>query len=102
MKTTVIPPSDSNCATALKSEVVLPNAARAPAFSDNGPRLSSSARKLFRAVRVFLSSIADSSAFQEISANRQVVIIFTSNGPLIYRWEPNKDVRKEPDRSPRD
>src|ERR1700674_1047359 len=44
----------------------------------------------FRAVRVFLSGLVDSSAFHEVSLGREVSIDFTSNGPLIHRWEANK------------
>jgi NAD(P)-dependent dehydrogenase (short-subunit alcohol dehydrogenase family) len=42
------------------------------------------------AVRVFLSGLVDSSAFHEVSLVREVSIDFTSNGPLIHRWEANK------------
>jgi hypothetical protein len=34
--------------------------------------------------------------------DQQVAIIFTSNGPLIYRCETKKNVRKEPARSSKD
>ena len=44
----------------------------------------------FRAVRVFLSGLVDSSGFHEVSLGREVSIDFTSNGPLIHRWEANK------------
>jgi hypothetical protein len=99
MKTTVTPPPDSNCAAALRA--VLPDAATASVISDIGSRSSSSTRKFFHAVRVFVSSIVDNSAFQDVSVRRQVLIIFTSNGPLIYRWDTNNDVRDELARSPR-
>jgi hypothetical protein len=52
-------------------------------------RLSRSAHSFFRALRVSLSGSIDSSAFQNVSSGREVSIIFTPNGPLIYRWESN-------------
>ncbi len=54
---------------------------------DEGNRLSRNARRFYSAVRVFLSHLVDSSAFEEISSGREVSVIFTANGPLIYRWE---------------
>jgi hypothetical protein len=92
MKTTVIPTPNSNSVAALRCEAVLPDAATALIISDSRPHSSSGARKLFRALRGFLSSVVDSSAFQDISVKQQVEIIFTSNGPLIYRCEPTKKV----------
>ncbi len=38
----------------------------------------------------------DTSAFQEVSLGREASIIFTSYGPLIYRWNGNYG---EPERS---
>jgi hypothetical protein len=46
-------------------------------------------RSFLRAVRAFLSRPVDGFAFQAVSLGQQVSIIFTSNGPLIYRWELN-------------
>jgi hypothetical protein len=54
-----------------------------------GFRLSRNALSFFRSVRVFLSGLADSSAFHEVSLCREVSIIFTSNGPIVYRCEAN-------------
>jgi hypothetical protein len=92
MKTTVIPTPNSNSVATLRCEAILPDAATALVVSENGPSSISGTRKLFRALRAFLSSIGDSSAFQDISVKQQVEIIFTSNGPLIYRCEPTKKV----------
>jgi hypothetical protein len=92
MKTTVIPTSDPNCA-AVRCEAVLPHAATAFVISDNAPPSSNGARKLFRAIRAFLSNVTNSSAFQDISLNQRVEIIFTSNGPIVYRCEPSKNTR---------
>jgi hypothetical protein len=102
MKTTAIPTPNSNCAAALRCEAVLPDAPTTIIISDSRPHSGSGARKLFRALRVFLSGVVDGSAFQDISVKQQVEIIFTSNGPLIYRCEPNKNVRKDPARPSRD
>jgi hypothetical protein len=54
------------------------------------------------AVRAFVSSLVDDSAFQDVSLGREISIIFTSNGPLVYRPETNNDVQNEPARSSRD
>ena len=62
---------------------------------DEGHRLRRSAYSFFHAVRTFLSGSIDSSAFQEISSGREVAIIFTSNGPLIYRWDRNTSIALE-------
>jgi hypothetical protein len=40
-------------------------------------------------VEALLSEIIDSSASEGVSSDREVSIIFTANGPLIYRWESN-------------
>ena len=39
------------------------------------------------AVRAFLSGLLDDSAYQEVSLGREISVIFTSNGPLVYRLE---------------
>jgi hypothetical protein len=93
---TVISSPNLICAVALKADP--PDAATAPVVSNSGLSRTG-AHKFFRAVRVFVSSIVDSSAFQDVSVHQQVAIIFTSNGPLIYRYEPNKDVLNRPARS---
>jgi hypothetical protein len=72
---------------AFKSDAVPPCGAAPSIILDEGPRLSRSAHGFFRAVRVFLSGLVDRSAFQEVSLGREVSIIFTSSGPLIYRQE---------------
>ncbi len=61
----------------------------APSNILEGHRPGRSVDSFFGAVRVFLSGLVDSSAFQEVSLGREVSIVFTSNGPLIYRWEAN-------------
>ena len=72
-----------------KSDAVPPCGAARSIILDEGPRLSRSAHGFFRAVRVFLSGLVDRSAFQEVSLGREVSLIFTSSGPLIYRQEEN-------------
>jgi hypothetical protein len=57
---------------------------------DEGHLLRRTAQSFFRGVRIVLSGSIDSSAFQEVSLGREVSIMFTSNGPLIYRWEGNR------------
>jgi len=75
--------------SAFKSDEVLPCAAAHSITSDDGPRPSRNAHRFFPAVRVFLSGLVDSAAFQEVSLGREVSIIFTSSGFLIYRQEAN-------------
>jgi hypothetical protein len=81
--------------SAFKSDAVLPCAAAPSIILDEGHRLSHSAHTFFRAVRVFLSGLVDSSAFQEVSLGREVSIIFTSSGPLICQWEANNGEQRE-------
>ncbi len=71
--------------SAFKSDAVPPRGAAASIISDEGDRLIRSAHNFFRTVQVFLSRSIDSSPFQEVSLGREVSIIFTSNGSLIYR-----------------
>ena len=56
----------------------------------------------FVAVRAFASRVIDGSAYQDVSLGREIFVIFTSNGPLVYRLETNNDVQNEPARSSRD
>jgi len=53
------------------------------------------------AVRAFLSGLIDISAFQDVSLGREISVVFTSNGPLVYRAERNNDVQSKPARSSR-
>lgn len=73
-------------ASLYKSDAVTPRGAAASLILDEGHR-HSGLHRFFRAVRVSLSGPIDSSAFQEVSLGREVSIIFTSSGPLIYRSE---------------
>jgi hypothetical protein len=93
-KTTSIPPAASIC----KCDAVTPWTAAPSIPLDKGHRRGRAAHSFFRTVRVFLSGLIDSSAFQEVSLGREVSIIFTSNGPLIYRWEANNANNGKPDR----
>jgi hypothetical protein len=72
----------------IQKRYIVPRCGAAPSLVlDEGHRLRRTAHSFFRAVRVVLSGSINSSAFQEVSLGREVSIIFTSNGPLIYRWE---------------
>jgi acyl-CoA reductase-like NAD-dependent aldehyde dehydrogenase len=77
----------SICTSAFKSGAVPACGGASSTILDEEHRLSRSVHSFFRAVRVFLSGLVDSCAFQEVSLGREVSIVFTSNGPLIYRWE---------------
>ena len=85
----------SICTTAFKSGAEPPCGAASPAILDEGHRPSRSVHSRFRVVRVFLSGLVDRSPFQKVSLGREVSIVFTSNGPLIYRWEANTGEQRE-------
>jgi hypothetical protein len=73
----------------------VPPAPAAPSVTlDQGHRLSRTPRSFWRAARVFLSALVDNSPFQEVSLRREASILFTSNGPLVYRWEADATNRK--------
>src|SRR5260370_5994473 len=55
----------------------------------------------FVAVRAFVSGLIDDSAYQQVSLGREISVVFTSNGPLVYRAEGNNDVQNKPARSSR-
>ena len=73
------------CRSVFKSGAVPPCGAASSTILDEGHHPSRSVHSFFRAARVFLSGLVDSSAFQEVSLGREVSIVFASNGPLIYR-----------------
>jgi hypothetical protein len=58
--------------------------------TDRSPYWSS----FFVAVRSFVSGLVDDSAYQHVSLGREISVIFTSNGPLVYRPARNNDVQK--------
>jgi len=89
MKTISIHPPTPICVSAFRSDTILPCRAAPFVILDDGYRRSRCAHSFLRTVRVFLSGLIDSSAFQDVSSGREVSIIFTSNGPLICRWESN-------------
>jgi hypothetical protein len=90
MKTISIHSPARICVSPFRSDTILPSRAAPSVILDEGSRLSRSAHSFFRTVRVVLSGWIDSSAFQDVSSGREVSIIFTSNGPLICRWESKK------------
>ena len=72
----------------IRKHHTMPAGGAAPSLIlDEGHRLRRAAHSSFRAVPVFFSGSIDSSAFQDVSSGREVSIIFSSNGPLIYRWD---------------
>jgi hypothetical protein len=62
---------------------------------DEAHGLRRTANSFFWAVRVFLSGLVDRSAFQHISLNREVSVVFTSTGPMIYRCEMNNTTKTD-------
>ena len=86
----------SICTSASKFGAVPPCGAASSTILDKGHRPSRNVYSRIRAVRVFLSGLVDRSAFQEVSLGREVSILFTSNGPLIYQWKANNGEQREP------
>ena len=89
MKAVSIPPPTPICLSAFRSDTILPYRAAPSIILDEGYRPSRSAHSFLHVVRAFLSGLIDSSAFHNDSLGREVSVLFTSNGPLIYRWESN-------------
>jgi hypothetical protein len=85
----------SICTSAFKSGAVPPCGAASSIILEEGHCPSRGVHGFFRAVRVSLSGAVNSSGFQEVSLGREVSIVFTSNGPLIYRWEANNGEQRE-------
>ena len=97
MKTIASPPFAPISVFAFASDTILPGPAAPSAILDKGGRLSHSAHRFFRVARVFLSGLIDSCVFHNHSLGREVSVLFTSTGPVIYRWESNNE--KPPARS---
>src|SRR5260221_6697034 len=90
-KTVSVPPPAPSCMSPFRSDTILPSRAAPSVILDEGYRLSRTGQSFFRPIRTFLSGLVDSSAFQDVSSGREVSIIFTSNGPLLCRWESNNE-----------
>jgi len=50
--------------------------------------------KVFGTIRAFYSQWLDASPYHHVSLGREVSIVLTSNGPLVYRWESNNNGTK--------
>jgi hypothetical protein len=97
MKTSSIPPPASILASASSFVAVPPRPLVTSIISEKEGCPNRSTRSFFRAVRAFLSGSADDLAFQDVSLHREISIIYTPTGPLIYRWEPNSDEESRKD-----
>ena len=73
--------------------------ARSPATFVETDRGREHPRSFLANLRTFLFGLVDRSAFQDVSLGREISVVFTSNGPLVYRRQTNNDVRNEPARS---
>jgi hypothetical protein len=91
MKTISLHPPVPICVSAFRSDTILPCRVAPSVILDEGYGQSRSAHSFLRVIRVFLSGLIDSSAFHSDSLGREVSVVFTSNGPLIYRWESNNE-----------
>jgi len=85
----------SICKSVVKFDAVPPCHAAPPVTLDQGHRLSRTPRSFLRAARVFLSGLVDNSPLQEVPLRREASILFTCNGPLVYRWEADNGDKPE-------
>jgi len=76
----------SICKSIVKFDAVPPCQAAPSVTLDQGHRLSRTPLSFLRAARVLLSGLIDDCPFQEVSLRREASIVFTANGPLVYRW----------------
>jgi hypothetical protein len=53
----------------------------------------------FGAIRGFLSRLVDDSAYRDVCSGREISVVFTANGPLVFRPEPKNVVQNRPARS---
>jgi hypothetical protein len=97
METISSPPPAPISVFAFASDSILRGPTAPSIILDKGGRLSHSAHRFFRVARVFLSGLIDSCAFHNHSLGREVSVLFTSTGPVIYRLESNNE--KPPARS---
>ena len=47
--------------------------------------------KVFGTIRAFYFEWLDASPYYHVSLGREVSIVLTSNGPLVYRWESKNE-----------
>jgi len=85
----------SICKSVVKFDAVPPCHAAPSVTLDQGHRLSRTPRSFLRAARAFLSGLVSNSPFQEVPLRREPSILFTCNGPLVYRWEADKGDKPE-------
>jgi Protein of unknown function (DUF1232) len=81
MKPDLLPFPNSIGTSTVRSDALPPEDA-APSIRH---RVGRKANRCFRGVRFIFSGLLDSSAFQEVSLGREVSVVFTTNGPLVYR-----------------
>ena len=72
----------------------IPRRVRGPSAAGLGPILLAEGIRLYRCwftvvrpLRVVLSGLLDSSPYRQISSGREISVVFTANGPLLYRCE---------------
>jgi hypothetical protein len=72
-----------------------PRAAEHPKFLIKGSG-GRSWYAFFRSLRAVLSGVLDSTPYDQISSGREVSVVFTSQGPVIYRYGRNSAVDSAP------
>jgi len=80
----------------LTKRILLPGAS--PPRAGGHPKLviESSGRRcwyaFFRSLRAVISGVLDSSGYEQISLGREVSVVFTSQGPVVYKYGRNSTV----------
>jgi hypothetical protein len=83
------------CRSVSKFDAVPPCPVAPAVRLNQGHRLRHTAARFWCTARVFLSNSVDSSPLQEVSLRREASILFTGNGPLVYRWEEDNGDKPE-------
>lgn len=80
MKPALLPPANSIRKSKVRSVALLPESTP-PSIRQCRGRLGD----FFRRIRSLFSGLLDDSAFQEVSLNREISVVFPANAPLVYR-----------------
>jgi hypothetical protein len=96
-----IPDPASIAPSAADSGAVLLPPSAISVIAEEESRTHRNRSSFFVAIRTLASRLVDDSAYRDVSLGREISVIFTSSGPLVYRLETNNDVQNQPARSSR-
>jgi hypothetical protein len=85
----------------LDSGAVLLPSSPVAAVAEEESRTRRNWSSFFVAFRAFLSGLIDDSAYRDVSFGGEISVVFTSNGPLVYRLEPKNLFQNRPTGSSR-